>query len=402
MSKIKYCFLSIFSFFLLACSDDTPEFTNDWDEDIYYFGKNLKEKHKDLFFSLSEVEFDSDILSLRNESAAYSDSKIYFELAKIVSKIGDSHTGFQYGNRITSYPFRIKWLDDGIILDRTDDAHAAHLGKKVIKINDMPIMEVVDLFRELAAYENESNFKNQAVGLLSISEFYYELGISDSPTKLTLTLEDNTEYKVSTTFSATEVLEVNPLPSFLKSINQIYWYEELTDDNILYIQYNSCQERNDLSFRTFTEQISDRINENSSIHKLVIDLRHNGGGNSSIMHPLIEELQDQVSANRFTKDQIYLIIGRKTFSSAILNTYEIQEKIDPQIFGEPSGGKPNHYGEIKSFQLPNSRLSVFYSTKYFTLGADDEDAFYPDVQIEYTSNHFLDGVDPVLEAIKQD
>ncbi len=42
-----------------------------------------------------------------------------------------------------------------------------------------------------------------------------------------------------------------------------------------------------------------------------------------------------------------------------------QLQTNPILVGEPTGGKPNSYGEISSFLLPNSGLVVNYSTKYF-------------------------------------
>jgi len=35
------------------------------------------------------------------------------------------------------------------------------------------------------------------------------------------------------------------------------------------------------------------------------------------------------------------------------------------LVGEPTGNKPNHYGQQQNFELPNSRLMVHYSTKHF-------------------------------------
>ena len=92
-----------------------------------------------------------------------------------------------------------------------------------------------------------------------------------------------------------------------------------------------------------------------------------------------EKINDKI--NR--KENLKVIIGRETFSSALLNAYEFKFDTNAEIIGEPSGGKPNCYGEILKFTLPNSRFIVSYSTRYYKLIEDDTIlALYPDINIQ--------------------
>ena len=71
------------------------------------------------------------------------------------------------------------------------------------------------------------------------------------------------------------------------------------------------------------------------------------------------------------------------------------------MIGTPTMGKPNHYGEVRTFNLPNSGLRVSYSTKYFTLLEDsDPDSLYPEITVETRFEDFLNGRDTILEMIK--
>lgn len=384
----------------ISCSESVPEFTNDWDEDVYYFGKNLKNEHVDLFFNSSEKEFDDDILRLRNETNNYDDKKIIFELLKIISKIGDSHTQIQYGSHITPMPFKIDWFDDGFFLSEIDGNSIHFLGEKISSVNGTPIMDVVEEFRSIIAFENESNFKHQVVEYMKYIEFYNEFGFNNSSSKITFKLENGSEYIAEKQTIETFKLFNSETPLFLKNRGKFYWFEELTEHDMIYVQYNSCQELTSLSFQDFTDQIVEKISTNDDIKKVVIDMRHNGGGNSSIMKPLINKLEDYVDSDRFSKEYIYLIVGRKTFSAALLNSLEIKEKLDNVVLGEPTGGKPKHYGEVRSFNLPNSNMKVNYSTKYFEHSENDEDSFEPDIYVEYNSDHLAEGIDPILDKIK--
>ena len=69
--------------------------------------------------------------------------------------------------------------------------------------------------------------------------------------------------------------------------------------------------------------------------------------------------------------------------------------------GEETSGKPNHFGEVRGFQLPTSKLQIGYSTKYFKRTDDDVKTITPDVKREMSFQDFTKGIDPVYEWIKQ-
>lgn len=67
-----------------------------------------------------------------------------------------------------------------------------------------------------------------------------------------------------------------------------------------------------------------------------------------------------------------LLIGERTFSSAMLladaaRTYDLMLTV-----GQPTGGVPNALGDIGPFMLPNSRIVVSFSQKMFIRASSDE------------------------------
>ena len=159
------------------------------------------------------------------------------------------------------------------------------------------------------------------------------------------------------------------------------------------------------------------------IRRLVVDMRFNGGGRSEHIQPFFEEL-----GLRPALDQggLYVILGRQTYSSAVLNAVEFDHKTHATFVGESPSSVPNHYGDVSSFILPNSKLRIDYSTKHFpmtkiaageklgmsgwlgVLGYASErfpfdDAgsapFVPNVPAEPTIHDYVAGRDPMLEAI---
>ena len=122
-----------------------------------------------------------------------------------------------------------------------------------------------------------------------------------------------------------------------------------------------------------------------------------GVGDSSILDPFIGELAAANEINR--KGRLFVVVGRRTFSSAILNALDLRKKTEAVFYGEPTGGKPDHYGEIQTLTLPHLGLEVSYSTKYFQHAEGDEPSLIPDVPIELTLDDYLALRDPVLDAI---
>ncbi len=392
------------SMLFFSCNKNVDiDFTNDWDEDVYYFAENLKDKHKDLFYKINETEFNDDITALREKTGELSTKEIIFELVKVVSKVGDSHTGIEWGNRFEFLPYNVEWVSDGVIVTAIDLNYQQYLGKKITGIGGTPMNTVIDSFRTIIAFENESNFKSQILSYFKVPEFFEYFGIVDSADTIKFNLENGTDIQLSSgTGDMVSIYDNISPPLYISNITDYYWFEEFDSDNLLYIQYNRAQERSDLSFQSFTNQIVGRINQNGNIEKVAIDLRLNGGGNSAIAKPLIEAMEQFVNDNRLSPADIYVIIGRRTFSSALLNAWEFKQTIDPVLIGEPTGGKPNHFGEVKNFRLPNSLLLVWYSSKYFELSPDDENTLEPDILIELRSEDLINGLDPILDKIKQE
>ncbi|MBZ5580224.1 MAG: hypothetical protein LAP40_26995 [Acidobacteriia bacterium] len=81
---------------------------------------------------------------------------------------------------------------------------------------------------------------------------------------------------------------------------------------------------------------------------------------------------------------------------------ELKDRARAKLVGEPTAEKPNSFGEQRFFDLPNSRLRVIYSTRYyrFAKNADPPD-WEPDQRVDLTAADFLAGRDPVLGWIER-
>jgi C-terminal processing protease CtpA/Prc len=131
------------------------------------------------------------------------------------------------------------------------------------------------------------------------------------------------------------------------------------------------------------------------VKRVVIDMRENGGGDSRIIRPL----KDGLEARLGKIGHVYVLIGPVTFSAGTDNAIELQSSLHATLVGEATGGKPSSYGEVKYVTLPNSKLIVQYTTKWFGSRKDSEPAaLEPDVPVPLKLADALSGRDPALEA----
>jgi hypothetical protein len=80
------------------------------------------------------------------------------------------------------------------------------------------------------------------------------------------------------------------------------------------------------------------------------------------------------------------------------NAQQLRDNCNAILIGEPTGGKPNHFGQLSSFTLPHSGLQIAHSTRWFQKIDDDPDSVYPDISVPWRSEALFNGKDEVLEA----
>ena len=183
-------------------------------------------------------------------------------------------------------------------------------------------------------------------------------------------------------------------PLYQMRTNLSFWNDWLADEKTLYFKYNRCRDAN--GFNRLVRGTKGFLAQNKA-DRFVIDLRHNSGGNSAIFRPLLSFVKNHPELNK--KGRLFVIIGRQTFSSGLWNAIEMKQQTNAVLIGEPTGGRPNHYGEVRSFELPNSKLKVHYSTRHWKLMKDkDPETLEPDVRVKLNAKDFFDGKDPYLEA----
>jgi hypothetical protein len=376
-----------------------------WISDLNYAKNELPKKHKNFFFSKSENEFNDEMDLLISKIGKYNDTEIKGELAKIINSINDSHTSVNIEGDLY-YPLSFFEFQDGIYLSNCSSEFKDLWGKKLVEINGYSVENLHSKLDPFVSKDNKAIEKSKFSNLLVSVEALKIAGITKNDDSI-FTFEGTTKKNVtikpleSVKFKDMKILSEEPeyiskYPVTKQNSNKNYWFDYIEKSNAIYVKYNSCSNMPNYSFSDFTKDVFENIDSNK-VKTLVIDLRDNGGGNSMIFNPFLKEVKKRDNINR--KENLFIVVGRKTFSSAILNAMELKNETNATLVGEPTGGKPNHFGEVKTLHLSNTNININYSSKYFKTTNEDKDSLYPDIDISLMSSSYFKGKDDFLEYI---
>ncbi len=178
--------------------------------------------------------------------------------------------------------------------------------------------------------------------------------------------------------------------------NETFWWTMV--DDVLYFQYNQVQNSSGgQSLSSIVAEVRTRL-EVGDVRRVIVDLRHNPGGNNQTYRPLLRLLLDPLVDR---PGGLYVIIGRQTFSAATNFATELDVQSVSAVFvGEPTGGRPNLFGDTRVVSLPSSGITFPVSGRYWEFGGPDDTREWvpPDIPVELSSTDYFAHVDPVLQA----
>ncbi|MDF2925557.1 MAG: peptidase [Paenibacillaceae bacterium] len=380
-----------------------------WQEDLDVLVTTIRSNHPSLLDDSLKDSFLKEAQKIRETLSDENDTKSMIELMRLAASVGDAHT-YLSPKETAFYGVNFLWFKEGLFLIVSSDEAKEHLGKRLVAVDGNPVEEVIAKLKTIVSHENEQWLKSEIRALLRNSQILYELSIADKPEELTLSLEDvngGISYVKITAIQSNQ--QSNIQYQALESINNkyptnyikdtlLYWYQYMEEQQILYIQYNRCRNSKEQSVEEFINEIKTTI-ENNPIRKIIIDLRNNSGGNSILIRSLMSYI---VSKELNHPEQLFVFIGKGTFSSGMENAIEFRDWNNATLVGEPTGGKPNSYGNTVSFQLPHSKLQGQYSTRYFiNEKGNDQLSVFPDILIEPSIQEWREGRDFCLEYVIQ-
>lgn len=402
--KINICFILILC--ITGCESQYlgGDRVTRWKKDLNYLSAALPKKHANLFFNTSKENFNMEIKALQNSLDNLKDEEIVDGIYKIVASIGDTHTSV-YKESLNVYPIQFYFFNEGIYVINTTSEYKESLYSKLIKINGVDIEEVQKVLLPLIVLDNEAIVKKVMPKYLMNPEILYGVNVVPDTQKTSFTFENKKGEKFTLDINSVNRKNFNDqlviskydssYPLYMQESKLYYWYKYLDKEKTVYFKYNRCQSKEKNDIEAFTKELLNFL-DSHPVEKFVIDIRDNSGGSDKYIKPFIDWLKEKDING---KNRLFVIVGRSTFSSAIINAVMLKKETNATFIGEATGGKPNHYGAVSSFELPNSKISIQYSKQYNKTSEDDSNTFMPDKVIDISIKDYLSKKDPVLEYI---
>jgi hypothetical protein len=385
----------------------------EWKEDVRYFAEQFPEQHVRLFEMVPRRKFEARAAALEKKIPELGENSIKMELYKLLALPGDAHS---FPNVFTlkldwhALPFKFWLFDDGVYVLDTGREHRDMIGARLVEVGETPIVEVYEKLRPYLSAENEFNWKDRFIYCLSVVEFLHAEGIVDDPRAIDMTFETRGRMKVTVEVEPHHYIPVlywsgirtidNDLPHvFSNDRRDHYWFEYREDTGTLYFQFNRClRESGDETIEKFVERLGEWVEKNE-FERFVVDIRKNDGGDGYVSR----EVADLIIGNgRIDRPgRLFILTSRKTFSAAVMFLSLIENNTKAVIVGEPTGQGPFFCGGPKPITLPNSGLELLASRHYNRCSPFDDGRKWimPHLPVEYTMKDFLEGRDPVMEAV---
>jgi hypothetical protein len=261
--------------------------------------------------------------------------------------------------------------------------------------------------------DNDMGVRSFASIYLIIPEYIEAWGGAESVDRVVLTLEDTLGVERTVTLHSGDprrpprrllapAATLAPTPLYLQNVERNFWAASLPEHGAVYAQFNQVADVPDMSLRRAAQYLRETITAIRP-NNLIVDVRHNNGGNNMILDHLLDEIVSFAAES--DSHRVYVLTGRSTFSAAQNFINRLEHRVSKAIFaGEPSMSSPNFTGEDNPVRLPYSGIVVSISNRYWQDSDSDDQRPWiaPHLPVSMTGRDWLRNVDPVLERVLED
>ena len=369
-------------------------------KDLKYLKQKLIALHPAPFHHYSESEFTQKTSQILNKNDLAESSKFPYYITTLLSTLRDSHTYVIPDNSYLgeeNFPIRLRFFKGGYYITKASKDAKNILGKRLTSINGYSASDMEKKVSVLIPMENDASLKNYFPNHIIEPTAMKFLGEETQP--IVYGVEDKSGKDIAKEIFPKDYHEdllTATLPDITRSETAIrkehYWGHAFKQHRTFYIQYNSCEEREDIKMKDLIKRI-----EWDNLKWIIVDLRNNKGGADEFLSPFILELKKHVESVTTV-----ILISRTTFSSALTNASELADLPNSITVGVPTRSGPTHFGEVTEFQIPNSKLEISTSTELFTHPKYDiGESIIPDHTVETTIEDYMQGKDTHWEYLKK-
>jgi hypothetical protein len=371
-----------------------------WREDLHFLARELPKRHADAFHQMPRAQFESSVAELDGRLGRLGGDEVYVGLNRIANLVGDGHTHIQFPPDRAALPLSLEEFGDEYRVVRVARGLERALGARLVKVHDTPVAHARELLLTMTpAGETIELRRSRVTSFLTLGLVLHGFGITPRRDIARLTLADDAGGEFVVEARALRpgeepewVWVYGEPPLYRQKPDESFWYTHLADSRAVYGNFRGYR-----GLARHAGELLAFVREKRP-DKLVIDLRQNGGGDytEGLKH-LIDPLRELPEIN--AKGHLFVLVGPRTFSAAMANAAQFRSRTAAILVGQTIGERPNSYQEVRQMTLPNSRLVVRYSTRYYKFVEGSENVVRPDHEVIPTWAEYKAGRDPVLEWV---
>lgn len=375
----------------------------------------MKAKHYEYRSNPLPLQLLTDAKNLKSKISQYSDERMLVELERLMCYMQDGHSYIlPVARNINTFymPIQFYIFSDGVFIIDAEEPYKNLVGCKVKTINGININKLIDDMNTYIHHDNIYTIKWFAPTVLRFRGIYEQYGLKAGAANIEMQLADKTNKLFTQTVSFISAADFrgmpklfpsqtaanNPPPLYLTNVADNFWFTSLQEKQALYFQFNQVMDKEDETLAAFASLLDSAL-QTMKPKLFIIDVRHNNGGNASLLSPLIDVIKKFEWENINSK--IIVITGRNTFSAAQIFISLVNKETHALFAGEPSASKPNFVGEEDNmFVLAHSGAMGNISGKYHeTIPGDKRQWIEPNYPVSLSSTEYFKNTDPVLEFI---
>jgi hypothetical protein len=407
--RVRIALLALIIPAALAAQSPAPNRVADWRADLAVFVRDFPSSQYDFAKLYPRARFDEAVGAITSDLENSTDADVILGLMRLVASAHVGHTGVRLPTSgpyaFHRLPIGLQWFSDGLAVTAATDPYRDALGLRVTRIGKLSPELLESAIATYISYERDSWLRVEGQTYMVAEEVLRALGQVDADGTVAVTLARADGSPLTLHVSSipwadrpnmtyvTTARNLAPGPA-QKDPARYYRYELLPDGKTLYVRYTRCQDDPNQPFAAFAKELFAKVDENPTpIDRVIVDLRANGGGNSTVIKPLIDGLRARKALS--ARGHLYALTGPATFSSGLLAAWSLKN-INAILVGEAPGENLNSYSEVRSITLPHSQVVIQYTTKFNKLGKDGQ-GLEPDVKATRSISDMLNGRDAVLE-----
>lgn len=382
-----------------------------WRADLRYLDLEIRRIHPRFRGSPLPAEYMRVRRDLDRNAGAWSAPRMVVELQRLLATLDDGHTlVWPFGMKtveLKRLPVSLWWFDDGIFV--VGSAHDPDLvGTKVLRIGNLDAEEAAKAVEPYVSRDNPMQARWATPLYLVLTDYLQAIAAVGSRDSAELLLQMPSGAGKPVKLAASPVdpdkLETKLEPrspageSFLRGSGP-FWSARVPGGSALYVRLDSIADSPTETLARFAIGLRDTLRRERPTH-LVLDLRYNNGGDAALADELFRTLVSYDAGG----GRVWVAIGRMTFSAAETLAARLDQWTGATFVGEPTGSRPNHYGNEAPFVLPHSSVRGTISSGWNqpVTSRDVRLWIAPSIRVrEDSSDHFA-GRDRVIDRIRRE